>query len=156
MRIFFFSYFTPFLQFHTFFHTFFNFFFCHCTTTLSYQSIKKKVSLYLSRFSNFAWVQVCDIIWTHARTHAQTNFWITIPRVSLKVLELKSIIPLVFNLIKRNQRYHLQSHSTIWFSCYKLISYKSCVRYYNRSKILGGDKVPQANKLHIFVTLNYS
>ena len=52
---FFFSYFTPFLQFHTFFSHLFQLFFCHCTTTHSYQSIKKKVSRYLRRFSKFGW-----------------------------------------------------------------------------------------------------
>ena len=87
----FFSYFTPFLQFHTFFHTFFNFFFVTARLLNCTNQLKKKVSLYLLRFSNFAWVQD---LWhhTHAHTHAQTNFWITIPRVGLKALELKTSV----------------------------------------------------------------
>ena len=85
---FFFSYFTPFLQFHTFFHTFFNFFFVTARLLNYTNQLKKKVSLYLLRFSNFAWVQD---LWHHtdARTDAQTNFWITIPWVGLKALKLK-------------------------------------------------------------------
>ena len=67
------SYFTPFLQFHTFFHTFFNFFFVTARLLNYTNQLKKKVSLYLSRFSNFAWVQVCDIIRTHGRTDARTH-----------------------------------------------------------------------------------
>ena len=46
-----------FWRFNTFFSHLFRIFFSLCTTTHSYQSIKKKVSLYLLRFSNFAWVQ---------------------------------------------------------------------------------------------------
>ena len=65
-------------------------FVCHCTTPCLYQPIKKKVSPYLSRFSNYACYKfVTSYARTHARTHAQTNFWITIPRVGLKALELK-------------------------------------------------------------------
>ena len=63
-----------FFVFHTFFSHLFQLFFCHCTTPLSYQSIKKKVSLYLSRFSNFALYKfVTSYARTHARTHACTH-----------------------------------------------------------------------------------
>ena len=86
---FFFSYFTPFFTISHLFSHLFQLFFCHCTTTHSYQSIKKKSKSIPITVLKFCLVQVCDIIRTHARTDAQTNFWITIPRVGLKALELK-------------------------------------------------------------------
>ena len=68
-------------------------FVCHCTTPCLYQPIKKKSKSIPITVLKFCLVQVCDIIRTHGRTHgrtdAQTNFWITIPRVGLKALELK-------------------------------------------------------------------
>ena len=91
-----------FFVFHTFFtisHLFshpFQLFFGHCTTPCLYQPIKKKVSPYLSRFSNFACYK---FVTSYARTHAQTNFWITIPRVGLKALELKLYISFTYFLL---------------------------------------------------------
>ena len=64
-------------------------FVCHCTTPWLYQPIKKKSKSIPIMVLKFCLLQVCDIIRTHGRTHAQTNFWITIPRVGLKALELK-------------------------------------------------------------------
>ena len=66
----FFSYFTPFLQFHTFFHTFFNFFLATALLLIYTNPLKKKVSPYLSRFSNFAWYK---FLTSYARTHARTD-----------------------------------------------------------------------------------
>ena len=49
-------------------------FVCHCTTPCLYQPIKKKVSPYLSRFSNYACYKfVTSYGRTHARTDARTH-----------------------------------------------------------------------------------
>ena len=71
---FFFSYFTPFFTIsHLFSHPF-QLFFGHCTTPCLYQPIKKKVSPYLSRFSNYACYKfVTSYTRTDARTHARTD-----------------------------------------------------------------------------------
>ena len=65
----------------------------HCTTPCLLQPIKKKSKSIPITVLKLCLLQVCDIIRTDARTHgrtdAQTNFWITIPRVGLKALELK-------------------------------------------------------------------
>ena len=71
---FFFSYFTPFLQFHTFFHTLFNFFLVTALLLAYTNPLKKKVSPYLSRFSNFACYKfVTSYARTHGRTDARTH-----------------------------------------------------------------------------------
>ena len=64
-------------------------FVCHCTTPCLLQPIKKKSKSIPITVLKLCLLQVCDIIRTDARTDAQTNFWITIPRVGLKALELK-------------------------------------------------------------------
>ena len=82
-----------FYNFTPFFRTLFNFFLVTALLLAYTDPLKKKVSPYLSRFSNFALYKfVTSYARTHgrtdARTDAQTNFWITIPRVGLKALEL--------------------------------------------------------------------
>ena len=73
------------------FFTPFSTFFCHCTTPQLYQPIKKKsksIPITVLKFclgTRF----VTSYGRTDARTHAQTNFWITIPWVGLKALKLK-------------------------------------------------------------------
>ena len=100
-QFFFFVFHTFFYDFTPFFRTFFNFFFATARLLIHTNLLKKKVSLYLSRFSNFALYKfVTSYARTHTRTDAQTNFWITIPRVGLKALEL-IIINLYSNFLTK-------------------------------------------------------
>ena len=63
-----------FLRFHTFFRTFFNFFFATALLLVHTNLLKRKVSLYLSRFSNFACYKfVTSYARTHARMHGRTD-----------------------------------------------------------------------------------
>ena len=75
-----------FFDFTPFFRTFFNFFFATARLLIHTNLLKKSKSIPITV------LKFClgTSLWHHtdARTHAQTNFWITIPRVGLKALEL--------------------------------------------------------------------
>ena len=90
-----------FLRFHTFFHTFFNFFLATALLLTYTNPLKKKVSPYLSRFSNFALYKfVTSFARTHGRTHGRTDELLDHntssrpkgPRANTKIYEIHKII----------------------------------------------------------------
>ena len=110
-----------FYNFTPFFRTLFNFFLVTALLLAYTDPLKKKVSPYLSRFSNFACYK---FLWhhthgrTHGRTDAQTNFWITIPWVGLKALKLKHVTFPHIKISLRKQKNCKFQHIKIPFPWY--------------------------------------